>query len=172
MHFPLNGYVLRRVRISSSSPVSELLTSAGVPSEADVVSEGTTVFEFPLAYGSGRTRSVKQVSIYEQAAVVTMLQRCWADNAVSNTLNVRENELGEVERVLALFAPQVKSMSLLPDRPAVYAQMPLEHLEPEEYVARAEALGRVQWEALRGSDGDAADSAYCTTDSCEVPVRA
>src|SRR6185436_7381898 len=110
MHFPVAGHVLRRVRIAEGSPVAELLSGAGVPHERDVVSDGTEVFEFPLRYGHGKTRSVKQVSVFEQAQVVQMLSRCWADNAVSNTLTVQPEEVKYVERVLAFSAPLVKSM--------------------------------------------------------------
>lgn len=171
MHFPLDGYVVRRVRMGDASPVAELLREAGVPCEPDVVTPSTSVFSFPLEYGSGRTRSVKRVSVYEQAAVVAMLQRCWADNAVSNTLTVQPGELDQVERVLALFAPQVKSMSLMPDREGVYAQMPVEPSNRAEFEARTEALRPVRWDALSGSDGSEQAELYCTTDACEVPER-
>lgn len=171
MHFPVAGHVLRRVRIAEGSPVAELLAGAGVPHEKDVVSDNTEVFEFPLRYGQGRTRSVKQVSVFEQAAVVTMLSRCWADNAVSNTLTVQPEENKHVERVLALNAPLVKSMSLLPDRGNVYPQMPVEHITVAEWEKRAKAVKDVDWSALSGSDGDANSEAYCTTDACEIPQR-
>lgn len=171
MHFPIGGHVVRRMRVAADSPVASLLAEAGVPSEADVVSDRTTVFEFPLAYGRGRTRSVQQVSVYEQAAVVAMLQKCWADNAVSNTLTVQPRELDQVERVLALFAPQVKSLSLLPDREGVYAQLPLERITRAEYAERTTALRPVRWEALAGSDGDAGDSKFCANDVCDLPQK-
>lgn len=171
MHFPLAGHVLRRVRIARGSPVAELLAESGVPNEPDEVSENTDVFEFPLRYGQGRTRSVKQVSVFEQAAVVTMLSRAWADNAVSNTLTVQPEEMKHVERVLALNAPLVKSMSLLPDRGDVYPQMPVEHINKEEFDKRRAAIGKIDWSGLHGSDGDAASEAYCTTDACEIPQR-
>jgi ribonucleoside-diphosphate reductase alpha chain len=170
-HFPIGGHVLRRVRVGAGSPVSQLLAEAGVPHEPDVVSEATEVFEFPLRYGRGRTRSVKNVSVFEQAAVVAMLSRAWADNAVSNTLTVQPNELHQVERVLSLFAPLVKSMSLLPDRTGVYSQMPVEHITKDEFETRAAAINEVDWDRLSGSDGDASSEAYCTTDACEVPQR-
>lgn len=171
MHFPLSGHVLRRVRVAADSPVSSLLSDAGIPHEPDEVSTGTEVFAFPLRYGNGRTRSVKQVSIYEQAAIVAMLQRAWADNAVSNTLTVQPDEVRHVERVLALFAPLVKSMSMLPDAGDVYAQMPVEHLSKDDYEQRVRAINAVRWDALTDSDGDAASEAYCTTDVCEVPRK-
>jgi ribonucleoside-diphosphate reductase alpha chain len=169
MHHPLAGYVLRRVRVARNSPVAQILESAGVPFEQDVVSENTDVFEFPLRYGQGRTRSVKSVSVFEQAGIVAMLQRCWADNAVSNTLTVQPEEMKHVESVLSLFAPLVKSMSLLPDRTGVYEQMPVEHMSKAEYEKRQAELAEVDWDDLKGSDGDASDSAYCSNDICEVP---
>lgn len=171
MHFPVSGHVLRRVRISSSSPVADLLMQSGIPHEPDVVSDGTEVFEFPLRYGQGRTRSVKHVSVYEQAAIVAMLQRAWADNSVSNTLTIQPSEMNQVERVLALYAPLVKSMSLLPDADGTYEQMPLEAITRSEFERRSSELTEVQWSSLHGGDGDPDDSRYCTSDACEIPVR-
>lgn len=171
VHFPVGGYVLRRMRVATDSPVGDLLIAAGVPHEPDVVSDNTEVFEFPLRYGDGRTRSVKQVSVYEQAAVVAMLQRCWADNAVSNTLTVQPHELKQVERVLALFAPQVKSLSLLPDKDDTYEQMPVEHITKDEHDERVAKIGSVPWEGLRDSQGDSTSEGYCQDDRCEIPVK-
>ncbi len=169
VHFPVGGHVLRRVRVAAESPVAELLVAGGVPRQPDVYSENTTVFEFPLAYNHGRTRSVKHVSVWEQAQVVTMLQRAWADNSVSSTLSFQPSEAGQIERVLAMNAPLVKSLSLLPDRPDVYEQMPIERLTKDEFERRSRELKPIDWSALSGSDGMAADSAYCSTDACEVP---
>ena len=114
---------------------------------------------------------MKHVSVFEQAQVVAMLSRAWADNAVSNTLTVQPDELRHVERVLAFNAPLVKSMSLLPDRGDVYPQMPVGHITKAEFEQRTSKIGEVDWSRLSGSDGDAASEAYCTTDACEVPQR-
>lgn len=166
MHYPLSGFVIRRMRIASDSPLSDVLRKAGVPFEPDMYSPGTDVFEFPLRYGSGRTRPVGSVSIYEQAALAAMLQRCWADNAVSCTLIAKPSEFNQVERVLALFAPQTKSLSILPDRSEVYPQMPLQEITLSEYVERMRSLSKPAWEDLVGSDG--LDSRYCESDSCSI----
>lgn len=168
VHFPTDPYVLRRVRISTDSPITDMLASAGIPVELDVASDNTSVLEFPLHYGGGNTRSIKSVSIYEQAAIVAMLQRCWADNAVSNTLTVQPKEFSQVERVLAMFAPQVKSLSLLPEHEgeAAYEQMPLERITKAEYEKRVGSIATVDWSGLHGVDGQ--DSRFCTNDSCEI----
>jgi hypothetical protein len=154
--------------MGDQSQVAELLRESGVPWEPDVATPDTAVFSFPLSYGAGRTRSVKRVPLYEQAAIVAMLQRCWADNAVSNTLTFQPDEAKHVGNVLSLFAPLVKSMSLMPDREGVYAQMPVEPSSREDFRARTEALRPVRWGALRGHDGAESEELYCTTDACEV----
>jgi ribonucleoside-triphosphate reductase len=170
VHYPTGGHVMRRVRIGQDSPVGEILADSGVPHEPDQVSANTEVYEFPLAYGSGNTRSIEDVPMWEQASLVAMMQTCWADNAVSNTITVQPNELKDVERVLTYFSPHVKSLSMMPDRKDVYPQMPVTRIEPAEYTRRMAAIGSADWSGLHASDGDGRDSAYCAGDACVVPV--
>lgn len=167
VHFPIGGYVLRRMRVGEDSPVADLLGAAGVPHEKDEVSDNTTVFEFPLKYGNGKTRSVKDVSVYEQAAVTAMLQRCWSDNAVSCTLTVQPRELPQIDKVLAMFVPQVKSLSMLPDSDGgAYAQMPLERIDRGKFEDLSSKISAVDWSELHGSEGS--DQPFCTNDQCEI----
>lgn len=172
MHFPVGSHVIRRVRVGEDTDISEALIAAGVPNQPDEVSENTRVFDFALEYGEGKTRPVNKVNVYEQAAIVAMLQRCWADNAVSNTLTVQPSEMGQIERVLSLFAPQVKSLSLLPDATdtQVYAQMPLERITKHEYTDLRARMRDVDWQgALTGQSAATVAPLYCTNDSCDVP---
>jgi len=166
MHYPVDNYVIRRMRIAQNSPISEILSDTGIPHEKDHYSDNTEVFEFPLRYGNGKTRSVKRVSIYEQAATAAMLQKVWADNAVSNTLTAQPNELDQIESVIAFFAPQVKSLSILPDRTDAYTQMPLESITESEYNHKMSTLNEIDWSRLTGTDGE--DTSFCANDVCEV----
>lgn len=168
MHHPFDNFVMRRIKVSNASPIADILSNAGVPWEEDVNEPGRTrVFEFPLAYGRGRTRSVKKVSVFEQAAIVAMLQKAWSDNAVSNTLTVQPHEFDHIERVLSIFAPITKSLAMLPDVPiAAYPQMPLTKISEEEYAKRTLEMKEINWQALTGNDG--VDSRFCTNDSCEI----
>lgn len=146
-----------------------ILIEAGVPCEKDVYSDNTLVFSFPLESGGGRTRAVSEVSIWEQASMVAMLQREWADNAVSNTLTFRKAEAQEVERVLAAFAPVIKSISMLPDQAEAenaYAQPPYEAITKDEYIRMRDSLGAINWSSLTGVDG--IDETFCSNDSCEI----
>lgn len=173
MHFPVSRYALRRVRVSEVSPIVQALESAGYHGVQDNDSSKTLVYAFPLRAGNGKTRDVSEVSIWEQASLVAMLQREWADNAVSNTLTFRESERNQVERVLAAFAPLVKSMSLLPDQDERaelggerYENPPYEKISQQEYGTMVEQLKPIDWQRFGGSDG--VDSKFCDNDVCDI----
>ncbi len=77
-------YTLRRTRIAKNHPMVPLLEEAGVPMEPEVNDpQGTLVFEYPI-HQSGKT--AEQVTIWQQAKNIELLQREWSDNAVSNTI--------------------------------------------------------------------------------------
>ena len=92
MSHPNFHYMIRRMRLAMDSPIAQLLIDAGIPYEPDVVSDNTYVFEFPLHTATAKPAA--EVSVWEQAANLTTLQREWSDNAVSNTLTfIPEYEL-------------------------------------------------------------------------------
>jgi hypothetical protein len=71
-----------------------------------------------------------------------------------------------------MFAPDVKSMSMLQDLPeGVYEQMPVEQITKAEYEERLDKIKDPQWAKLTGSDGDAQSEAYCQGDYCEIPQK-
>ena len=82
--YPSFKYTLRRIRIAKNSPIYTLLTEAGIPHEEDVVDKYTEVFEYPILQGPAKPAD--EVSLWEQAMNLVMMQREFADNAVSNTL--------------------------------------------------------------------------------------
>jgi ribonucleoside-triphosphate reductase (thioredoxin) len=85
---PTHIYTLRRVRLASNSPIVPILIDAGIPFEPDINDpENTLVFEWPIEQGPAKPAT--DVSLWEQAMNVVLLQREWSDNAVSNTLYFR-----------------------------------------------------------------------------------
>lgn len=84
---PTFNYTLRLVTVARNNPVFKVLVAAGVPYQVSVREPETTVlFEFPI-YQKGI--SAEQVSLWEQAMDLVLMQREWSDNAVSNTLYFR-----------------------------------------------------------------------------------
>jgi hypothetical protein len=84
---PNFDYMIRRVRVAKNSPVHALLVEANVPYEEDYFDKYTDVFEWPIIQGPAPP--AEKVSLWEQAMNLVLVQREWADNAVSNTLNFR-----------------------------------------------------------------------------------
>lgn len=81
---PTFDFTLRRVRVAKNSPVHPILVRAGVPFEEDHYDTYTDVFEWPIIQGPAKP--AEQVTLWEQAMNLILLQREWSDNAVSNTL--------------------------------------------------------------------------------------
>lgn len=84
---PTFDYTLRRVRVAKNAPLRPLLIAANIPYEGDYYDKYTDVFEYPIHQGPAKPAS--QVSLWEQAMNLILVQREWSDNAVSNTLYFR-----------------------------------------------------------------------------------
>jgi ribonucleoside-triphosphate reductase len=171
MHWPTFRYAIRRVRMSMHSPLIPLLADAGYPIEMDTYSDNTAVVEFPI--DQGKTRSAKEVSMWEQASMNAFLQREWSDNGVSCTIYFDpDRELHDLEHLISMYAPQVKAMSLLGHTDeGAYAQMPYEGITRNEYLERKRAVKPVDiatFVAAGSSDG--MDSRFCANDTCEIPL--
>ena len=162
---PTFRYIIRRVTFGEHQPIFKYLKDAGIPYEKSVYTDNSYVFEFPLALGPASPAT--EISIWEQAMNVVLLQREWADNAVSNTLYFHPDEASELESVLSAIAPLTKSVSLLQHtQQGMFKQMPEEGITQDEYRKRLEKIPEIDWSQFYGGDGE--DEKYCTGDSCEV----
>jgi ribonucleoside-diphosphate reductase alpha chain len=164
MHYPPARFALRRLRIGNTQPIAAFLKEAGVPHAPDATGENTTVFEFPIRYDN--PRSAREVSAWEQLALLSTLQREWSDNMVSCTVTFDEAKEGpRLARMLAYFLPVVKSVSMMPLEPEeAYAQMPVEEIGEEEYEKKAAAMPVIDWRLFRGGDGTG--EGYCSKLTC------
>lgn len=164
--YPSFIYTLRRVRIAKNIPLAQILKDANIPYEDDYYSDNTYVFEFPIKQGPAKPAD--RVSLREQAMNLVMLQREWSDNAVSNTLYFKPGvEDDDIESVLAMIMPHVKSVSLLPhSSQGAYIQMPEEGITSEQYVERLNSIKPINWSELRNNIPN--PEKYCTGDACEV----
>lgn len=198
MHFPTFPYAIRRIIMDRLSPIAEALRQANYRWEPVVeflplheVHEGqerfykydkyatdesvkpykslnSIVFECPIK--QGQARPAKEVSAWEQFALLACLQREWADNSVSCTIYFDpKSEGSQIGHMLAYFIPVIKSVSLLPHSDnGSYAQMPYEGISNDEYLARIQELSKIDWTVGAGSDGDQYVEMYCSSDRCEL----
>ena len=82
--YPTFHYTLRRINVGHDTPIDRVLIAAGIPYEESAYTPRTRVFEYPIEQGPARPAT--DVSLWEQAFNLVLLQREWSDNAVSNTL--------------------------------------------------------------------------------------
>jgi hypothetical protein len=86
MHWPIERYYKRRMRIADTSPLLPVLETAGYHVEEDVYADNTKVVTFPVYCGTDTVRTESEVPMREQFEMAALLQRHWADNQVSVTI--------------------------------------------------------------------------------------
>jgi len=161
-HAPKARYWVKRMRFSATSPLLEPLRAAGYLVEPAISEPATFVVEFP-----GQERdflvSRKEQSVTEQFEVLDMLQRVWADQAVSFTVDFDpDTERQEViDNIMRL---KLKGFTLFPREPdlSAYSQIPFSELSGAEYGAMVAAVTKID---LTGAKHEEDDSG-CTTDTC------
>lgn len=86
--YPTFAETLFTIRVAANAPVVKVLDKAKIPWEPEVFQpKETRVYAWPAKQGPAPPAD--KVSLWQQAAMLTMIQREWADNAVSNTLYFR-----------------------------------------------------------------------------------
>lgn len=164
VHYPVSRYAIRRMRIGKDSPLVQPMIDAGIPHETDTYSDNTLVFEFVIDHGD--VRPCEQVSPWEQFSLVAALQRCWADNSVSATIYFdKEKDGPDIEKLLAMYIPVLKSVSMLPHSGHGYAQAPYEPIDNAVYEARKHSYRLPDFDNVLGNVPEG--SKYCAGDLCE-----
>ncbi len=167
MKSPTSKYYMRTIRIDHISPLIPALKEAGYRMEPDRTTPRTTVVYFPCE-AKGSARLAKDVSLWEQAAVYTALQRHWADNMVSATLMFQPHEAQDIARVLKVYEGQWKAISFLPLSDHGYLQAPYTPCSEDEYLYAVSKLKPVAFDGLQ--IGHDTDDKYCAGGVCELPV--
>ncbi len=172
VHWPVaSGGYIRRQRFAKHDPMIELFEQSGYLVEQSVSDKGEVVVEFPVTDDKS-IRTEREVSIWEKVSLAVLLQRYWADQAVSATFSFCPEEESQIRPVLSAYGDQLKTLSFLPlgdaASPGAYAQMPYEAL-PADYTPPK--IKPIDWDVIYNGGGvDVVDEAFCSNDTCEVPV--
>ena len=165
VHYPVSRYAIRRMRIGADSPLVKVLRDAGVPNEPDSYSDNTLVFSFAIDHGN--VRPCEEVSPWEQFSLVATMQRCYADNCVSATIYFnKEKDAADVEKMLAMYIPILKSVSMLPHAGHGYKQAPYEPITQEQFEKLKDEYKLPDFSTLSGMVP--VGSKFCSGDTCEA----
>ncbi len=163
VHYPVSRFAIRRIRISKDSPLVPALIAAGISYEDDTYSENTYVFSFAIDHGN--VRSSNEVSPWEQFSVVAMLQKCYSDNCVSATIYFdKVKDAPDVEKMLAMYIPILKSVSMLPHSGHGYKQAPYEPITEEQYMKLKDSYTSPKFDKVNYNVPEG--SSFCSTCEC------
>lgn len=139
---PAGPYYIRRIRMSSDSPLIEVCKNHGYHVEFVRNFDGsedrnTSVVSFPCFSGDN-TPVAADYSALEQLETIKRLQKEWSDNSVSCTVTYREEELPQIKEYLATnFSENFKTLSFLKYFGHGFDQAPYETITKEEYAIMA-----------------------------------
>ena len=170
-HPGYSRYHIRRVRMSVGDPLIQYCADMGyrvewVKNLDGTVSDRTKVVEFPCKY-SEDTVLAEHLSAVQQMNLQQMLQEKWADNAVSVTVYVKPDELGDIKEYLSINWPTMKSVSFLLHSEHGFDQAPLEQITEEQYLEMKNRLVQPE-EGPHGGMSELLDD-DCLSGAC--PIR-
>ena len=179
IHYPHSEYYIRRIRISSTSPLCRILEDAGYHYDYDVVGrtdeekQKTKVFAFPRKT-ENFDRSKEDVTIWEQVKNYVDYLRYWADNNVSITVTFKDEEIKEIPYVIEAFEDNLKSLSFLKLDTTTYQLMPYEKITKERYEEMWENIKPIDfkqinlYEHLSNKGESEVTERFCDGDHCSI----
>ncbi len=167
---PAGPFYIRRIRMSSDSPLVELCRNNGYHVEPQRKFDGsndnnTVVVEFPCQVPEG-TPIGDSLGAIEHLEIVKKLQTIWSDNSVSCTIYYKKEELEDIKAWLANnFTDNVKTVSFLLYYGHGFDQAPYETITEERYndlVSKTTPITSVE---VKEADMEIAD---CDTGVCPI----
>jgi ribonucleoside-triphosphate reductase len=164
-------YHIRTVRFSHNDPLLPMLKKAGYKIEPEMRLDGSenhdiSVVYFPCEFKHGGLISADCGAI-KQLEIVKMLQRVWADQAVSVTVYYKKNELPEIKEWLkANYNDCIKTISFCLHSEHGFNQAPLQRLEKEDYYKMFNNLKPLD-ESIIDRGGEI-DSVECAGGACPI----
>jgi len=165
VHFDHAAHYIRRVRIADTSPIVQACADAGYHVEADQYSDSTMVVSFPIKPKFFK-RSKDDVGMWEKVELAAAMQRWWADNQVSCTVDFKQSESHDIARVLERYEDKLKGISFLPSSDHGYAQAPYETITEEQYNDMSKGLKTIQ---LHDAQHEVTER-FCDGESCEIDL--
>lgn len=168
---PAGPYYIRRVTISTDSPLLAVCRASGYHIEPRKNFDGTDdrnsmIVSFPCKVPE-TTPIAGNFSWKEQADVIRRVQREWSDNSVSCTVTYKKEDLPEIKEYLKEhFRHEIKTISFLLYNDHGFAQAPYETITKEQYEEMLIGTTPITSVELINDNFELSD---CATGAC--PIR-
>ena len=137
LHPAFGQYYLRRVEYQANDPALEAFESQGFRM-THRKEKDTYVVEFPIAEVEG-TPTYQNSNLWSQMKRASEFQKYWADNQISCTVTVRQEEMEQLPEALSYFEDDLKGISFLKERHD-FKNPPYELLTESQYHSRQDEL--------------------------------
>lgn len=169
------NYYIRRVRISATDPLLQMMKDQGYPCHPEVGQSAdnatTFVLEFPVAAPPGSITR-KNITALDQCAYWKQVKENYTEHNPSTTIYVGEDEWLDVGHWVFQNWDIIGGLAFLPRDNAVYRLAPFEEISAERYGELASALPDVNFGELMFYEDDdntsGAKEYACVGASCEV----
>lgn len=166
IHYPQSQYYIRRIRFPTFVDQWKILQKAGYDVEPSAYGDNTMVVSFPVKE-EHFDRAVSEVTMWEQMENTAQMQYYWSDNQVSVTVNFKEEEAKDIEKVLECYETRLKSVSFLPTSNHGYKQAPYEPITKEEYEVMKIGLKPYSF----NHNTHDSEEKFCDGAACEIEVK-
>lgn len=170
-HDGIFPYFIRRILISSGSPLLATISKHGFPLEYRRNLDGTAdhssyVASFPGKYPH-YARFVKDRGAIQQLTRVKELQTIWSDNSVSCTIYYKQEELPEIRKWLDdNYSTSLKTISFMLHNDHGFDQAPFEEITREQYQKMIKETTPIT--AIEYDDSDLDMTSECSTGTCPI----
>jgi len=168
-------FYYRRVRISATDPLFQMLRDQGVPCAPEVGQDpknpDTWVLTFPVKAPKNAVFR-EDMGAIEQLEWYMKVQNNWCEHNQSCTIYVRNNEWAEVGAYVYKHFDSIVGVSFLPYDGGHYELAPYEEISEEEYQKARESFPKIDYSKLTEyeteDNTEGAKSYACVGDKCEI----
>ena len=167
---PAGPFYIRRVRISSHSPLVEVCNKHGFPVEPQRKLDGsednsTMVISFPCKLPP-TTPVAANFDWRTQMDMVRRMQAEWSDNSVSCTVYYKKEDIEDIKLYLKKhFKNEMKTVSFLSYHGHGFVQAPYETITEEEYNNMASKTKQITSVEIKEDDMEMMD---CDSGACPI----
>lgn len=167
-------YYIRRVRISASSPLRQVMYDAGVPMFPENGQEAETahtwVIPFPVKAPEGAITRKDRTAI-EQCSYWLAVKTHYVHHNVSCTITYQEREREDLKQWIYEHQSRIGGLSFLPASDAAYSQTPYEECTKEEYERLLAEFPTIDFSKIYRYESDdmsqAAQEIACASGQCD-----
>ena len=168
-------YFIRRVRMSSNTPLVDICKKHGYTVEHQINFDGsidhsTEIPCFPCRYPD-TTVCARDFDAIKQMDVVRRLQQEWSDNSVSCTVYYKPHELPAIKEYLKKhFTDGIKSISFMLHNEHGFSQAPYEEITKEKYEDMVKKTKIIDSASIKfyKDDDDLASESTCAGGMCPI----